>query len=688
MWGRSLEDVYANSRIWLESVVPEDQARVKEAMDRLINNEGQKENIEFNITRPDGTIRNIYSQSFQVRNERGKIINLLGIATDVTENNRTKKMIAAGIKIVNVLKSGPELKIFSTKLLKIFCKSLDADLGFMWMIDPKHRRIRCIDAWGAENMLDSPMIKESFELSFKRGEGLPGRVWENSKSLWIPNLMGDLQFQRKAAAKKANLKSALAIPINHQNKIYGTILLYFSRFQEINKDLFEMLENLRSLLGDYLSNQQAQDNLLSLSQHDILTGILNYSFFKEKINRKLKSSSEFLPIVLLNIDRFKVINEARGHDFGDQILKEIAQRLYKVDESVCARLGSDDFILVLNDIHNFFQLTESLKYIKNIFSLPIIIEKEEIFISMSIGVSVFPEDGNNFNALLQMAEIALQVVKKQGGNNWQLSTSCESSLLPDKLSLEMELRKALKENQFCVYYQPKVSLKTGVIIGFEALVRWQHPKKGLLAPDLFIPLAEEAGLIIPLEEWIFREVFQQIKDNAFDVPISINLSIKQFIKQYNLLNYVKGLIKKFDLNAELIEFEITESILAQDIESILEFIYPIKKIGVKLSLDDFGTGYSSLQYLQRFSIDRIKIDKSFIENIPENKHNLSLVKAIISLSHSFEIPVIAEGVETEKQLRRLIQEGCDEMQGYYFSKPVPIEQAKKMIMEKKHLILS
>jgi EAL domain-containing protein (putative c-di-GMP-specific phosphodiesterase class I) len=255
----------------------------------------------------------------------------------------------------------------------------------------------------------------------------------------------------------------------------------------------------------------------------------------------------------------------------------------------------------------------------------------------------------------------------------------------------MNLWNALRENQFCLYYQPKVNLKTGFMCGLEALIRWQHPEKGILSPLSFIPIAEETGLIVPIGEWVIQEVCRQIQQDELlasdEIPIAINLSIYQLAAHHNLLSYIKKTINKFDINPRFLEFEVTESIFSENISYTEQFINAIKRMGFKISLDDFGTGYSSLQYLQNFSIDKIKIDKSFIDKLPHNRDNLAIVTAIIALSHALRAVVIAEGVETKKQLDSLIKANCDEIQGYYFSEPVPADQIKKMIMEEKCLKL-
>ena len=696
VWGKTLESCYANPQQWFDSIFPEDQPMVKEAFDRLRRKEVRFVSLEYRITRQDGAVRYIFTRGFNEKDKNGKVLSLLGIDSDITEYKQIKNMISAGIEIVNVLKTGIDIKFLSKKLLEIICGSLKWDLSIMWMIDPKINVLRCIDTWKANNVHVDSFIRNSFDASYKKGQGFLGRVWQNRRGHWIPDLASDPHFLRTVLAKKEKLRSCVAVPIAHQDKIYGVVAFYSSKHQEHNTDLLHILENLGVLIGEFIYHKHTKSELIEVSRHDALTGLINYGFFKEKIIDFLKTSPPLLALIVLDIDRFKKINEALGHEAGDLLLQALAEKLRKLvshKKNAITRLGADQFVLAIGDVQNINQIMVHILNIQNLFKDPFSIKGQDISINVSMGVSLYPENGTNLSVLLQKADIALEQAKTQGGNHFQFSGAIRSSTLADKLSLEMDLRKAILEKQFCLYYQPKVDLKTGHICGAEALIRWQHPEKGLLAPASFIPLAEESGLIISLEEWVLNEVFRQIKDRELfenddtSVPISINLSIGQFNEQYNLTKYIEKLIKKFDINPKLIEFEITESILAKNIEPLLKFINPIKKWGIRLSLDDFGTGYSSLKYLQRFSIDRIKIDKSFVNKIPQGKHNLAIVKAIIALAHSFEIPVIAEGVETEEQLKCLIKENCDEMQGYYFSKPQSADQIKKMVMEGKRLIL-
>lgn len=694
IWGKPVEDVYADPSAWFESIVPEDQAKVKESYDKLINNDVQKVNIEFNITRPDGSIRNLYSQGFQLRNKSGKTINLLGICSDITDYQKFKNHSLLQQSIVNILKKHEDIQKIIPQVLEIICKSLNFDMGSLWMLDHSKKVLRCVHIMDNSRLDIKAFDKRSFEIAFRKGEGLPGTVWKTGKSFWISDVTHSPNFPRAEQAKEVGLHSAFGAPVSYSKRIYGVIEFFSPQILNFNPEVMNLIENLAAQLGEVIHNQQSQDQLLYLSQHDLLTGLLNRTAFEESLEKNLSSNSApLIAILTLDIDRFRLINEAMGHETGDLLLEKVAEKLRKAmtDRRVlCARLGADKFVLALLDDQNIQHIQNEVAHLTKILQEPISLNNQDIFITISIGISIYPEDADTVSLLLQKSETTLRKVKEEGGNHYQFSSNNTAFLPSDRLSDEMDLRKAIIENQFCLYYQPKVDLKTGHISGCEALIRWQHPEKGLISPASFIPMAEETGLIIPIGEWILSEVCRQIKnrDISTNLPVlALNVSMYQITQRYNFIDYIQKQISDFDIDPTMLEIEITESILAKDIEFSLDFLSKIKKMGIKISLDDFGTGYSSLKYFQNFSIDTIKIDQSFVDGIPHNQQNLAIVRAIIALCRGFKIKVIAEGVETKEQLDCLIKEGCDEMQGYYFSKPLPASEIKKLIDEKKHLIL-
>lgn len=695
IWGKSLEDVYANPYAWFESIVPEDQPKVKERYDQLMKDEVQKVGMEFKITRPDGTMRNIYSQGFQLRDEKGKIINVLGIASDITEYQKFKKHSLMQQSVLNILKKHENMKEIVPKLLEVICKHLNFDMGSFWMIDNSKKVLRCVHIMDNSHLDIRAFQKRSFEITFRKGEGLPGTVWETGKSFWISDVTHAPNFPRAQQAIEVGLHSAFGSPVSYSNSIYGVIEFFSPQILDVNPEAMNLIENLAVQLGEIIHNQQSQNQLLYLSQHDILTGLLNRTAFQEILEKNLTiNSTSLMGLLTLDIDRFRLINEAMGHEAGDLLLQAIAEKLRNAMtdmRDLCARLEGDTFVLALLNVQNIQQIHNEAAHLTKILQEPMSINNQDIFVTISVGISIYPEDADTVPLLLQKSETTLQKVKEEGGNHYQFSSASLSLFPSDRLSDEMDLRKAIIENQFCLYYQPKVNLKTGYISGCEALIRWQHPEKGLISPVSFIQIAEETGLIIPIGEWVLSEVCRQIKNGDLStslvLPIlALNVSMYQITHHYNFIDYIKKQINDFDIDPRTLEIEITESVLAKDREFSFDFLREIKKMGMKISLDDFGTGYSSLKYFQNFSIDTIKIDKSFVDGIPHNQQNVAIVRAIIALSHGFKVKVIAEGVETKEQLDCLIKEGCDEIQGYYFSKPLPASEIKKFLDEKKHHI--
>ena len=692
IWGSSRESLYAHPQEWFESIVPEDRERVKETFAKLRDGKVTNINLEFKIIQPNGAIRNIYSRGFQMRDVQGKL--LLGVASDTTDYQQTKERSEAQNMISSILNQSRDIKDVGTKILEIICNTLELDMGNIWLCDPKKNVIRCVDVWSKNTLQMESLIRKSFEASFKKGEGIPGVVWKNKKSLLVSDLPAALHFPCASMATKVGLQSAFASPIIYNKKVYGVMEFFSSRVQQADPESFTMVEHISEQLAEFIHLKYTEEQLNHISRHDILTGLMNRAIFEEEITKILKFSPPLLGLIILDLDRFKLICEEMGHDAGDLLLQAVANKLSKVfsaEDEMVARLGADKFILALLNLKSIEAIKGHIKVIQDLFKEPFLIKGKDIFITASMGVSVYPEDGVDIKTLLQTTEITLSQVKEEGGNHFQFTSSSIESLISEVIQLESSLRRALLENQFCLYYQPKVDLKTGHICGLEALIRWNHPEKGLLPPGSFIGIAEQSDLIVQIGEWVLHEVCRQITSKEIfaseKVPISINLSVLQFSKRHNLTGYILKLIDNFGINPNVLELEVTEGILAKDMEKSLKLLNAIHKMDIRISLDDFGTGYSSLKYLQYFPVSSIKIDKSFVDGIPLHQQNVSLVKSIIALSHNLGKKVIAEGVETKEQLEFLIKENCDEIQGYYFSKPLPADKIKRMIGEKKYLTL-
>lgn len=382
-----------------------------------------------------------------------------------------------------------------------------------------------------------------------------------------------------------------------------------------------------------------------------------------------------------NLEHVEVaVRRALNHH---SLLQEVAKRLKKCSRkgATIARFEGDEFALLLTQIgiENVVEITnnifESLK-------LPFVVEEHEIFITASIGISLSPDDGKDTHTLLKNAGTALSRSKEQGGNSCQFYTADMHSKALKRLALENNLRRALERSEFEVYYQPKIDTNTRQIVGMEALVRWRHPELGLVLPMEFIPLAEDTGLIVPIGEWVLRTACAQSnlwQNEGFDLHVAVNLSARHF-QQQNLAETIIGIIKETGLNPCRLNLEITESSIIKNTESAVKTLGELKKVGIKISIDDFGTGYSSLGYLKRLPIDVLKIDKSFIRDVTTSPDDMALVMAIIMLAHNLRLKIVAEGVETEEQLDLLHRLGCDEWQGYLYSKPVSVENFKKLLL--------
>jgi diguanylate cyclase (GGDEF)-like protein len=390
--------------------------------------------------------------------------------------------------------------------------------------------------------------------------------------------------------------------------------------------------------------------------------------------------------MLLDLDHFKSINDSLGHSVGDEVLREIARRLSAClrETDIVARLGGDEFVLILTDINASEDSSLIARKIIEAVNLPIGCGDHDLYTSASIGIALFPDDGQDEHSLLKNADTAMYKAKEAGRNNFKHYISSMNHGAYEHLSLGNDLHKALQQNEFLINYQPQVDLLTGRIIGAEALIRWRHPTKGMLLPGRFISLAEKTGIIIPIGEWLLQRVCEQIRASSElclpRICFAINLSARQFTQQ-NLIETIDREIRNSQIDPALLEIEITESVIMQDMESIIRTMHHLSSLGVSISVDDFGTGYSSLSYLKKFPLRTLKIDKMFINDLTTDSDDAAIVRAIIAMAHSLKMKVIAEGVETIEQLEFLRSLKCDAIQGYVFSRPVSAKELAMLLAD-------
>jgi diguanylate cyclase (GGDEF)-like protein len=451
------------------------------------------------------------------------------------------------------------------------------------------------------------------------------------------------------------------------------------RTQELQKTNVQLQEEIavRKTVEEELIVHK--EHLVRLAHYDNLTSLPNRVFFNEMLNKALNHArrhQKTLALLFIDLDRFKNINDALGHPIGDLVLKEIATRFSTVLRAgdVLARLGGDEFILLLGDIDDPKFASPVAEKLLQLCAQPIKVGTYEFFLTTSIGICIFPGDGDSLEDLLKNADMAMYKAKRSGGGVFQYYTQEMDLAAHEHIKLEASLRKAIKNNEFVLYYQPKLNLSDGSMMGVEALIRWESPELGMVSPAKFIPLAEETGLIMQIGEWALREACRANKSwqkQGFK-PIStaVNLSPKQFRHQ-DIAHLVKTILSETELDPDFLELEITETAVMDNVDAAINRLNDIQKMGVKITIDDFGTGYTSISYLKQFPVSVLKIDQSFIKGIPDNSNDLAITIAVIALAHSLNMKVVAEGVETPEQLQFLADHDCDMVQGYYLSRPLP-----------------
>ena len=463
--------------------------------------------------------------------------------------------------------------------------------------------------------------------------------------------------------------------------------------QQLNQQLEEKIKQRTDQLErEIVEHKQTQKKLRHMAFYDCLTGLPNRSFFtellKKAIQRAQRRDDYVFSVLFLDCDRFKLINDSFGHQVGDKILQEASERLKSCLRSIdtMARLGGDEFVILLEELDdvNFAQVIAQRLIEK--LELPFIIDNQEIFLGLSIGIILDTNSYSSPELIMRDADTAMYRAKESGKGCYQIFKPEMHIEARKNLLLQAELRQALKQEEFVLYYQPIFSLKTKSIKGFEALIRWNHPHKGLLSPAAFIAMAEETGLIIPLGLWVFREACCQLKKwqqeylVSSSLTMNINLSVKQF-NHPNLLEEIDAILAETKIDSHCLNLEITETALMQDKYLAKEMLEGLKKRNIGLSIDDFGTGYSSLSYLHSFPIDQLKIDRSFIHGITSKNDSIKIIQTIINLAKNLQIDLVAEGIETEEQLNILNDMGCGYAQGYFFSKPLSSDMVKKMLYD-------
>ncbi|GBE41615.1 cyclic di-GMP phosphodiesterase Gmr [bacterium BMS3Bbin09] len=522
-------------------------------------------------------------------------------------------------------------------------------------------------------------------LGFKEGE------IKNNPAEWLDRIHPDdrMHVETEIAAHinghTPNLQSEHRIM--HKNGTYRWVLVRGLAVRDAILNIYRMAGS----ITDITERKMTEEQLIFDALHDALTGLPNRVLFMDRlthaVDREKRKSNELFAVIFLDMDRFKVLNDSLGHTAGDKLLVAISQRLKEGlrPGDTIARLGGDEFAILLEDLKDVKEAIQISERVLEKLRLTFDLDGQEIFATASLGIALSSKEYENPEYLLRDADIAMYQAKANGCNRYEVFDNSMYDNAVARLQLETDLRQAMNQEEFRLHYQPIISMKTGKITGVEGLIRWQHPLKGLINPDEFIPTAEETGLIVTIGEWVISEAAHQLsrwqKIFPFDPPltVSVNISSKQLLP--TLVKHIKDVLGKTGLDPGSLILEITESILMESAEMVAPLLLQLKGLGVKLYIDDFGTGYSSLSYLHGFPVDVLKIDRSFIARIGSNGDNLEIVKAIVTLAHSLDMKVIAEGVETEEQLEKLKKLGCEYIQGFFYSKPLEMKMFEDLLKQ-------
>lgn len=487
----------------------------------------------------------------------------------------------------------------------------------------------------------------------------------------------------KSAMQSFNIKSLMTIPFVVNDSVYGFLVIHsIKERRNWRDDQIRMMTVLANILGDAYTKVEAEKEINRIAYYDSLTGLPNRFLFNATVDKALadsKGCQEKRAILFIDLDSFKSVNDTTGHEGGDALLSQIAQSLRNElgEHDFAARFGGDEFIIMMSGFKEKAELEERIAGIMGIFNEPVMINGLDFFVTASAGISVYPDDGDNRDMLIKNADLAMYTSKEHGKNQSTFCTQEMKAEVERKVLLTNMLYKALENNELILYYQPQVNISIKKISGLEALIRWNNPELGMISPGAFIPLAEQSGLINPIGQWVFETACKQNKAwqemGLPPVRMAVNLSVEQF-RNPNLTRVIEGTLVETGLEPKYVELEITESVAIKETKSVIPVLAELKALGVTISIDDFGTDYSSLARIKNLPIDRIKMAMEFVHGITVSDKDEAIAKVIITLANSLGLKVIAEGVETETQLSFLEKRICDEVQGYYFYKPMPAEE--------------
>ncbi|MGI8904924.1 MAG: EAL domain-containing protein [Candidatus Sumerlaeaceae bacterium] len=623
---------------------------------------------------------------------------------DITESRMVQDALEQEIKYLHLYESISATANEATDLNHILlfcitriCEEMAWPIGHTYHVTRHEGKARLEPGalWFLADPIRFQEFRSATELTFlEPGQGLPGTVFQSRQPTWFLDVSTNANFPRAPIARLVGLKSAFAFPILSRGEVV-TVLEFFScDVEEPNKRFLEVLGYFGTALGRAFEIKQSEESLTFRALHDSLTGLPNRVLFvntvRQAILRRLRHSHDYnFAVLFLDLDRFKIINDSLGHPFGDALLIEVARRLLTSVRAgdMVARIGGDEFAVFLDDLPPTIDCRachETANRMQKALVAPFQLDSHAVYTAASIGVALSQTGYSGPDEILRDADIAMYRAKANGGARTQIFDSVMHDKAVQRLLVESELRTAVERNELVLYYQPVCRVTTGAIVGFEALLRWQHPQRGMIPPSEFIQIAEETRQIISIGEWVISEACRWRADlerklpHASRLTISVNVSGQQFTNP-GLVEHIQSVLAETGLDAEKLNLEITEGVMMERVAKIQTVLEQLQKIRVHLHVDDFGTGYSSLSYLSRLPIHTLKIDRSFVMGLESSEDNVEIIRCILVLAKTLKMSVIAEGVETLQAAEKLSVLGCRLVQGHYYSMPLDGSSAENLI---------